>query len=57
MAQFEYQRRDSAEELLSGWMSELESVLYCSEVEEAIKEVKTRVESRGSKFMPIFSCL
>lgn len=39
MAQFDYQRRDSAEELLAGWMGELESVLYCAEVEEAIKEV------------------
>lgn len=39
MSQFEYQRQDSAEELLVGWMSELESVLYCAEVEEAIKEV------------------
>ncbi len=33
------QRRDSVEELLVGWMGELESVLYSSEVEEAIKEV------------------
>lgn len=38
MSQFE--RKDSAEELLVGWMDELESVLYSSEVEEAIKEVK-----------------
>ena len=41
MAQFDYQRRDSAEELLAGWMGELESVLYSSEVEGAIKEVKS----------------
>ncbi len=39
MAQFDFQRKDSAEELLTGWMGELEAVLYCSEVEEAIKEV------------------
>ncbi len=40
-----YQRQSSAEELLAGWVGELESVLYCSEVEEAIKEVRepTRV--------------
>jgi hypothetical protein len=39
MAKFDYQRKDSAEELLAGWMGELEAVLYSSEVEEAIKEV------------------
>lgn len=39
MSHFDFQRKDSAEELLAGWMSELESVLYSSEVEEAIKEV------------------
>lgn len=39
MARFDYQRKDSAEELLAGWVGELEAVLYCSEVEEAIKEV------------------
>ena len=40
MTQPDYQRQSSAEELLAGWMGELEGVLYCSEVEEAIKEVK-----------------
>ena len=35
----DYQRQDSAQELLAGWMGELEGVLYSSEVEEAIKEV------------------
>lgn len=39
MAQFDYQRKDSMEELLAGWEGELESVLYSPEVEEAIKEV------------------
>ena len=39
MAQPDYQRKDSVEEVLAGWMGELEAVLYSSEVEEAIKEV------------------
>ena len=51
MAKYDYQRQSSAEELLAGWMGELESVLYCSEVEEAIKEVsraRLHVEVTGS---------
>ena len=37
MAQF--QRKDSDDDLLAGWSSELEALLYSPEVEEAIKEV------------------
>lgn len=53
MAKFDYQRQDSAEELLAGWMGELESVLYCSEVEEAIKEVsRARVHVKVAVDIP-----
>ena len=33
------QRKDSDDDLLAGWSSELEALLYSPEVEEAIKEV------------------
>ena len=33
------QRKDSDDDLLAGWSSELEALLYFPEVEEAIKEV------------------
>jgi len=56
MAQFDYQRRDSAEELLAGWMGELESVLYSPEVEEAIKEVVRDIMC-VCVCIHVFSCL
>jgi len=56
MAQFDYQRRDSAEELLAGWMGELEAVLYSSEVEEAIKEVRLALNGRNATWPFIYSC-
>ena len=34
------QRKDSDDDLLAGWSSELEALLYSPEVEEAIKEVR-----------------
>jgi hypothetical protein len=33
------QGKDSDDDLLAGWSSELEALLYSPEVEEAIKEV------------------
>ena len=43
----DFQRKDSAEELLAGWQGELEQVLYSPEVEEAIKEVNPGVIQRN----------
>ena len=37
------QRKDSDDDLLAGWSSELEALLYSPEVEEAIKEVSSRL--------------
>ena len=54
--QYDYQRRDSAEELLAGWMGELESVLYSPEVEEAIKEVELCVCVLSSNYL-LLACL
>ena len=36
------QRKDSDDDLLAGWSSELDALLYSPEVEEAIKEVSPR---------------
>lgn len=38
-AMAQLQRKDSDDDLLAGWSSELEELLYSPEVEEAIKEV------------------
>ena len=38
-AMAQLQRKDSDDDLLAGWSSELEALLYSPEVEEAIKEV------------------
>ena len=57
MSHFDFQRQDSADELLAGWMNELESVLYSSEVEEAIKEVTTERAYTTAVRSPLTLCV